>query len=1224
MEILELGAQGEDVRSLQALLRILDLYDGELDSSYGQTTADAVKRFQRQNQLQETSAFDAATQLMFEGKLSLVRGALRCLDYYRAEDGGQEHVKLANAVKELQQAQHIEGTARLDAATRRALSDAIVKIQSKLYFLGDFKGFVDGNYTTFLNHGIAAFQRKNGFAATGICDADTKLALCRQAVIAPDSNAPAATEAVSAQQQRAALIRREKVAAIQRKLAACHGYFGPQDGCYSDATKTALQEFQRQYNLPRRDGHCDDYTWWKLNEEAGTLFCEAFQWELDALDDQRNDLIPDQADPRPAAESEVVEQAHRRQFLGLAFSGGGIRSATFNLGMLQALAEVRLLREFHYLSTVSGGGYIGSWLSAWIHREQGRVESVEEKLAVATRKQGEKEEPDQIKFLRQYSNYLTPSVGIFGADTWAVIATYLRNVLLNLAILVAVLSAVMLLPRAALWLVLHYAQASTHRGDFAFWFGTLAVIALLTAVFFIALNISLKPLPNKRRIWLLCNKQGCVITSVVVPLMLSGFFGSAWVWFERDAVFAHWREPRYVVGIALIYLAVWGSGWILAQRANGLGASGDGVFHRQVLPHLIFTLLALVLGVWLSVQVLAFVAGEVGGNAWLNHVTNLTTLGMPIALSVFGLTMVLLVGLLGRAYSDRSREWWSRMGGWTIIFTFAWLALFTVNLYGPPLMAWLNLWASSTLTLGWVATTIAGVVMGKSSLTGTAGSKRSVELFVKVAPYVFVLGILLLIAVILQKKLAPFDMSVDTDLYGHMNGAFIASENASMARLLGALVGCVAVALVLAWRVDVNKFSLYMMYRNRLVRCYLGASNAQRQPHPFTGFDPADDPHLVELLWRSADKKLQRPFHIFNTALNLVKGKELAWQERKAGSFSFTPAFCGFELPKRPGQTQPSTANGVSRGCYRTTKAYAAGKPSTPSPTEQEREDGGVRKKIVSLKDEEEGVKVGMALAISGAAASPNMGHHSSPPLAFLMTMFNVRLGRWCANPRSETTWRKPSPGMGLFCLISELFGFTNADSNYVYLSDGGHFENLGIYELVRRRCRLICAIDATADGDTSFADLGDAIRKCYTDFGIEIDLDVHALARETGSTTSSANCAIGTIHYEKVDAEGAPGTLLYIKPSLLSSEGADILSYAKRDPRFPHQSTADQWFDESQFESYRKLGYNIGGNVFHTASEAARAGAEGTTALDLQKFIDKLRETFSKSTPSRAENKIS
>jgi hypothetical protein len=226
------------------------------------------------------------------------------------------------------------------------------------------------------------------------------------------------------------------------------------------------------------------------------------------------------------------------------------------------------------------------------------------------------------------------------------------------------------------------------------------------------------------------------------------------------------------------------------------------------------------------------------------------------------------------------------------------------------------------------------------------------------------------------------------------------------------------------------------------------------------------------------------------------------------------------------------------------------------------------------------------------------MGSHSSPPLNFLMTMFNVRLGRWCPNPR-KPVWTNSSPGIGLFSLIAELLGMTNADANYVYLSDGGHFENLGIYELVRRRCRLIVAVDVASDKTLAFEDLGNAIRKCATDLHVVIDIKVSRMELQKDSDLCGASCAAGTIRYSHVDKDGVDGTFLYIKPAIVGSENADVLNYRKAHPDYPHQSTADQWFDEAQFESYRALGYHIARCALAEAA-AASQGSGGKHDIEM------------------------
>jgi hypothetical protein len=181
---------------------------------------------------------------------------------------------------------------------------------------------------------------------------------------------------------------------------------------------------------------------------------------------------------------------------------------------------------------------------------------------------------------------------------------------------------------------------------------------------------------------------------------------------------------------------------------------------------------------------------------------------------------------------------------------------------------------------------------------------------------------------------------------------------------------------------------------------------------------------------------------------------------------------------------------------------------------------------------------------------------------------------------------------------MRELFGLTSEEGKYIYLSDGGHFENLGIYELVRRRCRFIVASDAEEDHAFGFGGLGNAIEKCRSDFGIDIDIDVEPIRRRSEVGHSQWHCAVGRIYYSRVDREGRDGILVYIKSSLTGDEPTDALRYAAANPEFPHQSTGDQWFDESQFESYRVLGYHIAQNVFGPVQE--RDGVSTNTNEEL------------------------
>jgi len=220
-------------------------------------------------------------------------------------------------------------------------------------------------------------------------------------------------------------------------------------------------------------------------------------------------------------------------------------------------------------------------------------------------------------------------------------------------------------------------------------------------------------------------------------------------------------------------------------------------------------------------------------------------------------------------------------------------------------------------------------------------------------------------------------------------------------------------------------------------------------------------------------------------------------------------------------------------------------------------------------------------MSISGAAASPNWGYHTSAPVAFLLTVFDVRLGWWVGNPRRDDTSPQPGPGFALRPLLSELFAQTDARAAYLNISDGGHFENLGLYELVRRGCRYIIIGDGEADKGLKFESLGGAVRKCRADFGVEINIDPRRIRHKDGLSTT--HCVVGAIHYPEGKHYPADqkGWILYLKSSLTGDEPEDVTEYQAVHPDFPHETTANQFFTESQFESYRRLGQHIVESAF-------------------------------------------
>jgi hypothetical protein len=357
------------------------------------------------------------------------------------------------------------------------------------------------------------------------------------------------------------------------------------------------------------------------------------------------------------------------------------------------------------------------------------------------------------------------------------------------------------------------------------------------------------------------------------------------------------------------------------------------------------------------------------------------------------------------------------------------------------------------------------------------------------------------------------------------------------------------------------------------VRAYLGASRGRtyRRPNAFTGLDMqddiklwrfrGDDPSLPSDEWTNCRASYCGPYPIINTTLNMTAGDELAWQERKGQSFVFTPLYCGYDFASK--QTLVAHRMAAQFG-FRPTKQFARG-------PDEDHERGLIATLRSGLTNDDRGLGIGTAVAISGAAANPNAGYHTSPGVAFLLTIFNARLGWWIGNTRFAS-WRTPSPRLGLFYLLSELFGFSGVDRRFVQLSDGGHFDNMGLYELVRRRCRSIIVCDAEQDDRYALKGLAGAIRKCRVDFGVIIDLDTDKIKQQERGL-AGAHIAVGTISYPD---QVVLGRIVYIKASVTGDEPVDVTEYRARNAEFPHQTTADQFFDESQFESYRALGQHI------------------------------------------------
>jgi S1-C subfamily serine protease len=555
------------------------------------------------------------------------------------------------------------------------------------------------------------------------------------------------------------------------------------------------------------------------------------------------------------------------------------------------------------------------------------------------------------------------------------------------------------------------------------------------------------------------------------------------------------------------------------------------------------------------------------------------TIGVPWILCSQLLSLFVFVGLTSyRPQSDADREWFGRAGGWILIAATGWSAMSFLTFgalllllrsgYVDPVLEFIKV---SILPISGISG-LATALLSKSDLTlhTPTGARKTAlvklaNIGLAIAAPLFIAGFIVILSVSIDKILLGnllfenFSMTSDDAI----NFGFAQSFETVWAQFLrplflGLLVFA-AVGLCASYCININRFSLHAFYRNRLIRAFLGASRA-REPDSFTGFDRRDDPKM-HTIWPEATDVWQ-PFHVINMTLNLVSGKRLSWQERKAAPFTVSPLHCGTGSTSELSETEAGSAE-RPRGAYRPTTEY-----------------GG-------------GISLGTAMAISGAAVSSNMGYHSSPAVTFLMSMLNVRLGWWLGNPAFERdqSYAKDGPTWAVVPLLQEALGLTTGERRYIYLSDGGHFENLGLYEMIRRRCRMILAIDAGCDPEFRFEDLGNAIRKISVD--LDISIRFHHLERVTKRNDDGAvgvdhhYYVVGEIDYRAADGARENGIILYVKPGFHGDiKGVGIRGYAMANLDFPHQPTLDQWFSKSQFESYRALGFEIMDGILKQAIE--------------------------------------
>ena len=1003
----------------------------------------------------------------------------------------------------------------------------------------------------------------------------------------------------------------------------------------------------------------------------------------------------------------IYQCIHKKKQTALCFSGGGIRSGTFALGVLQGLARHNLLNKFHLLSTVSGGGYIGSWLAAWIHRHPTGLSGVTRDLANQTPPTKVDPDPDPIRFLRRYSSFITPKVGLLSADTWTFVAIYLRNLLLNWTVFIPLLFAVLTLPRLLLSVTITEASPQPWRsfetpfGQFGlygrYFFLAIGFICVVWGLAYIMFNRpTLKEeLRQASPFWRRKTTQGWFLRLCLLPLAIAAFcLTTYWAWSSQNGALPKDWEQFVLFGFLVTF-----SAWLVASLILGrLSLRGGRGWRELISRDFVLLLAAGIVGgllLWAATDKSNPFEGGIDWNCqallspWQLKAELYACFAAPAFLLVFLLGATVYIGgtSKSRGVDDEDREWWARLGAWVLIAILGWIAFTLIVIIGPIALLIAPEWLAP---FGGIAGVLAAVI-GQSAKT--AGGRKSSNgegggilnaimghtltllalifiVFLLALLSLLTVGIFQVVATNLPEIVRPYVASdhylnciysnvpgedfFKQTRFAHMN--VLHMTPARFVAVVGALLTVVGFSASVL--INLNIFSLHGGYRNRLIRAFLGASRPehQRKPNPFTGFDPADNVAMHELrpglfveddfprvlalsglllgradstsstvnpraaevarylrtrnlipnlqsvpdshtysirlvaalrkdlnsvlrdsklgkefpdLAESQSNSVKTPDAIFsnrailekafgpdwikplsekedyrlmpviNTTLNLVGGDNLAWQQRKAEPFSVSPLH-----------------SGCFRLGYRDSRFYGG------------RDTGGI--------------SIGTAAAISGAAASSNMGYYTtSPVLSLVLTFFNVRLGWWLGNPGAagKNTFDLRAPTSSVMPVIQEAFGMTDDENKYVYLTDGGHFENLGIYEMVLRRCHLIVISDAAADPDYNFGDLGNAIRKVRIDLGVPIEFTSMPIFKKDPTSDDSRKgtyWAIAKIRYSCMDGDVQDGLLIYIKPAVYGREPGDVLEYKKSHSTFPHQSTADQFFDEPQFESYRILGSHV------------------------------------------------
>ena len=911
--------------------------------------------------------------------------------------------------------------------------------------------------------------------------------------------------------------------------------------------------------------------------------------------------------------------------VGLALSGGGIRSATFSLGILQALARLGQIPRVDYLSTVSGGGYVGTFLGALYqsrHPDPKKGPVLHWNAPEAVQKQLLLTRDMPIRFLRENGRYLTPGGSGDALLAGGVTLRNFASLQLVLGLFALMVFLGMDLLRISLDVTASQLPASLQKlaaGSVisgGFWWSPWFLFPAFIMVVWVV--------PTGWAYWLVhrwkVSRPGWPPLLTVLGIGFLGTFallpGHPWLTDNLSLVFGGHTRPicGVVTAIAILALGCFGAshGLALWRNLKDEEPDEDRVLgpRRRLSEWLRGGLLATLLSLYaatldsLAQSAYAAIAADATQRSYSMWHAMANLGGQWIAMLAAPLAVLIakgrpIVEFLEKRILPKDRKPsvpWGLVAGLGAILLGT--AILLAVAFTEKGIAWG--WKSPLIKTEEAHVRLASPEAKESHRTFTSQTKppKAANL-PPVTPQA-------------ATSSAPPEPQISVD-------------RMPLGPLLIAFVIALLVSLAVGRTYEfLNLSSLGPFYAAMLTRAYLGASNWVRHAERRSpGFVVAGDdifhedynPHVAG-----------GPLHLVNVCLNETFGGESDVNQRDRHGLGLAVGPISYSV-------------GVNHHAIRLGMAA--------EDTQDGRPDGAFG--VFHVKEgsfRPENLTMGRWMSISGAAASTGMGMRTSPGLSLLCGVFNVRLGYWWdsgvgSGSREGDTWRFQWSSVPRFlfpvqCHLLDEFAahFPGTSRQKWYLSDGGHFENLGAYELIRRRVPLIIVVDASADPDYELEDLNNLVRKARTDFGAEISfLDSRELEQEKGtagaegwsyigtldqlrrgkekdgvfqseqSGLSQVHAALARIRYDTPHPGPSLGRweakqretchfdgawLLYLKPTLCKDTDLplDVSRYHETHVAFPHETTGDQFFDEAQWESYRRLGEFIGLRVLGVGRE--------------------------------------